>query len=181
MKAINWVQGGDNVVVVRGPGNLPGHPISQVLHHQIISTLNDESLAEMVHLETVTAWTDPGKFVEEMLKNAKGTGKVRFLVDELWLAKPSGKILSLVREVLELLGKVKDNVESDCSDAIGTLAMSSPQAPTVTSDTVMTEEISRGICLHTVLFPFPPSPPPLPIFCFVDLAAKPNPLRTKYC
>lgn len=123
LKAVEWVEQGDDVVVTRGPGNLPGHLISQVLHGQIVSTLNDESLKKRVHLETITAWTDPELFINDMVKRLQREGrKVRFLVDELWLANPSSKVLGLARQILELLQVTKKSVESDSRNATGSLS-----------------------------------------------------------
>ena len=121
------------MVVVRGPGNLPGHLISEVLHGQIVSTLSDERLAKRVQLETITAWTDPEVFLNAMKERArKEGGKPRLLVDELWLANPSSKFLGLVQQVLELIEATKKSVQSDCKSVTGVLSAAESDSTTLT-------------------------------------------------
>ena len=112
VNAVKWVRDGDVVVVVRGPGNLPGHLVSLLLHSQIVGTLDDASLASNVHLQTIDAWTDPEEFVRVTKEGVQAGKRLMFLVDELWLANPSKKFLGLVREVRLLLDDQKNNVES---------------------------------------------------------------------
>lgn len=121
------------MVVVRGPGNLPGHLISEVLHGQIVSTLSDERLAKRVQLETITAWTDPEVFLNDMKETArKEEGKLRLLVDELWFANPSSKFLGLVRQVLELIEATKKSVQTDCINVTGVLSAADSDSTTLT-------------------------------------------------
>lgn len=135
------------MVVVRGPGHLPGHLISQVLHSQIASTLRDESLARQVRLETVTAWVNPEAFVNDMQERARNEGRarVRFLVDELWLAEPSTKLLALVRQVLELLETTKKKiVGSDFGNVTG-----SGGAPSGAGSMTLRSSTSEATSLNT--------------------------------
>ncbi|XP_076466984.1 uncharacterized protein LOC143298141 isoform X2 [Babylonia areolata] len=124
LKAVERVQQDDTtVVVVRGPGNLPGHLISQLFHSQIVAALHDTPhLTQRVLMETIDARTDPEDFVSGIKQKAAGLEggggtKVMFLVDELWLANPSGKMLGLLREMVKMLETCKKEAEEERKDA----------------------------------------------------------------
>lgn len=98
LKAIQWVSKGDVIILLRGPGNNPGHLSSKVLLAEIRNRLTCLRLpTDRVYLETIDASTDSQQFTGAMMQKYQTSGsKIRLLIDEIWVVNLNEKLPPLV-------------------------------------------------------------------------------------